>query len=154
MTTMDFSATLAALRRLRVETGSLVCFGCGHEHNYSTHGCAILRNAVEHMEAALSNYDSLSALVHHLETELKSEILSAAELRARLANEPLTLEELREMDEPVWVACKPIEGGNGYWCLCQHGHIITPAGSIYDVKEIPHWVFYRRPLEGAEDGNV
>lgn len=154
MTTMDFSATLAALRRLRVETGSLVCFGCGHEHNCSTHGCAILRNAVEHMEAALSNYDSLSALVHRLETELKSEILSAAELRARLANEPLTLEELREMDEPVWVACKPIEGGNGYWCLCQHGHIITPAGSIYDVKEIPHWVFYRRPLEGAEDGNV
>ena len=136
MTTMDFSATLAALRRLRVETGSLVCFGCGHEHNCSTHGCAILRNAVEHMEAALSNYDSLSALVHRLETELKSEILSAAELRARL-----------EMDEPVWVACKPIEGGNGYWCLCQHGHIITPAGSIYDVKEIPHWVFYRRPLE-------
>ena len=62
-------------------------------------------------------------------------------------NEPLTLEELREMDEPVWGACKPIEGGNGYWCLCQHGHIITPAGSIYDVKEIPHWVFYRRPLE-------
>ena len=147
MTTMDFSATLAALRRLRVETGSLVCFGCGHEHNCSTHGCAILRNAVEHMEAALSNYDSLSALVHRLETELKSEILSAAELRARLANEPLTLEELREMDEPVWVACKPIEGGNGYWCLCQHGHIISPAGSIYDVKEIPHWVFYRRPLE-------
>ena len=147
MTTMDFSATLAALRRLRVETGSLVCFGCGHEHNCSTHGCAILRNAVEHMEAALSNYDSLSALVHRLDTELKSEILSAAELRARLANEPLTLEELREMDEPVWVACKPIEGGNGYWCLCQHGHIITPAGSIYDVKEIPHWVFYRRPLE-------
>ena len=148
MTTMDFSATMAALRRLRVETGSLVCFGCGHEHNCSTHGCAILRNAVEHMEAALSNYDSLSALVHHLETELKSEILSAAELRARMANEPLTLEQLREMDEPVWVACKPIEGGNGYWCLCQHGHIITPAGSIYDVKEIPHWVFYRRPLEG------
>ena len=147
MTTMDFSATLAALRRLRVETGSLVCFGCGHEHNCSTHGCAILRNAVEHMEAALSNYDSLSALVHRLETELKSEILSAAELRASLANEALTLEQLREMDEPVWVACKPIEGGNGYWCLCQHGHIITPAGSIYDVKEIPHWVFYRRPLE-------
>ena len=86
MTTMDFSATLAALRRLRVETGSLVCFGCGHEHNCSTHGCAILRNAVEHMEAALSNYDSLSALVHRLETELKSEILSAAELRARLAS--------------------------------------------------------------------
>ncbi|MFR3181740.1 DUF551 domain-containing protein [Dysosmobacter welbionis] len=102
MTTMDFSATLAALRRLRVETGSLVCFGCGHEHNCSTHGCAILRNAVEHMEAALSNYDSLSALVHHLETELKSEILSAAELRARLANEWVSVEErLPPEHEPV-----------------------------------------------------
>lgn len=66
-------------------------------------------------------------------------------------NEPLTLDELREMDEPVWVACKPIEGGNGYWCLCQHGHIITPAGSIYNVKEIPHWVFYRRPPEGEDE---
>lgn len=66
-------------------------------------------------------------------------------------NEPLTLEELRETDEPVWVACKPIEGGNGYWCLCQHGHIITPAGSIYNVKEIPHWVFYRRPPEGEDE---
>ena len=69
-------------------------------------------------------------------------------------NEPLTLEQLREMDGPVWVACKPIEGGNGYWCLCQRGHIITPAGSIFDVKEIPHWVFYRRPPEGEEDINV
>ena len=66
-------------------------------------------------------------------------------------NEPLTIEQLREMDEPVWVACKPIEGGNGYWCLCQHGHIITPAGSIYNVKEIPHWVFYRRPPEGEDE---
>ena len=63
-------------------------------------------------------------------------------------NEPLSIEQLREMDGPVWVACKPIEGGNGYWCLCQRGHIITPAGSIFDVKEIPHWVFYRRPPEG------
>lgn len=69
-------------------------------------------------------------------------------------NDPLTLEQLREMDAPVWCACKPIEGGNGYWCLCQRGHIITPAGSIFDVNEIPHWVFYRRPPEGEEDSNV
>lgn len=69
-------------------------------------------------------------------------------------NEPLTMEQLREMDGPVWVACKPIEGGNGYWCLCQRGHIITPAGSIFDVKEIPHWVFYSRPPEGDEGHHV
>ena len=69
-------------------------------------------------------------------------------------NEPLTLEELREMNKPVWVACKPIEGGDGDWCLCKHGCIVTPSGNSYDVGEIPHWVFYRRPPEGAEDGNV
>lgn len=79
----------------------------------------------------------------------------ASMLEKSTPNKLLTLEQLREMDGPVWVACKPIEGGNGYWCLCQHGNIITPAGSIFNMKEIPHWVFYRRPPEGGylhEDG--
>ena len=51
MTTNDL---LEALARLRVETGSLACLGCGREHNCSTHGCAILRAAadlIEHMTA-------------------------------------------------------------------------------------------------------
>ena len=40
--------------------------------------------------------------MHHLETELKSEILSAAELRARLANEWVSVEErLPPEHEPV-----------------------------------------------------
>lgn len=159
MTTMDFSATLAALRRRRVETGSLVCFGCGHEHNCSTHGCAILRNAVEHMEAALSNYDSLSALVHRLETELKSEILSAAELRARLANEPLTLEELREMDgEPAWWD----DGDGSCWGIISvdsagmWGGIPFFRGRWKEVNfeyniEDRKMKIYRRPPEGEED---
>ena len=66
-------------------------------------------------------------------------------------NEPLTLDELRKMDEPVWCACKPIEGGDGYWCLCRHGYITTPGGQFFEVGEIPHWIFYRRPPEGEED---
>lgn len=44
---MDLKETLAALERLKVETGSLVCLGCGHEHSCSTHGCAIIRKATE-----------------------------------------------------------------------------------------------------------
>ncbi len=60
----------------------------------------------------------------------------------------LTLDELRQMDAPVWCLCKPIEGGNGFWCLCKKGKIITPSGVCYDVKEIPHWVFLRnKPKE-------
>lgn len=42
---------IAALRRLKVETGSLVCLGCGHEHSCGIHGCAILREAVAALEA-------------------------------------------------------------------------------------------------------
>ena len=42
---------IAALKRLKVETGSLVCFGCGHEHSCGIHGCAILRTAVDALEA-------------------------------------------------------------------------------------------------------
>lgn len=36
---------LEDLRWLMVETGSLVCFGCGREHNCGVHGCQILRDA-------------------------------------------------------------------------------------------------------------
>ncbi|MDD7538524.1 MAG: hypothetical protein PUJ93_06030 [Oscillospiraceae bacterium] len=42
---------IAALKRLKVETGSLACLGCGYEHNCGIHGCAILRAAVDALEA-------------------------------------------------------------------------------------------------------
>ena len=47
---MTTNALLEALARLRVETGSLACLGCGHEHNCSTHGCQILREAAAQLE--------------------------------------------------------------------------------------------------------
>ena len=45
---------LAALRRLKVQTGSLVCLGCGYEHNCGVHGCMILREAVAWLERKLA----------------------------------------------------------------------------------------------------
>ena len=42
---------IAALKRLKVETGSLVCLGCGYEHNCGIHGCAQNRAAVDALEA-------------------------------------------------------------------------------------------------------
>lgn len=56
MTTNDL---LQALARLRVETGSLACLGCGHEHNCSTHGCAILRAAADLIERLTAERDAL-----------------------------------------------------------------------------------------------
>ena len=38
---------LQAMGRLKVETGSLACLGCGYEHDCGTRGCAILRAAAE-----------------------------------------------------------------------------------------------------------
>ena len=90
---------------------------------------------------------------YHQAAQIIDMLISALEGDTTLTppNEPLTLEELREMDGPVWCACKPIEGGNGYWCLCRRGKIIAPSGNIFDAEKISHWTFYRRPPEGEEE---
>lgn len=59
-------------------------------------------------------------------------------------NEPLTLEELRDMCEPVWVSVPGLKSG-GYWCLCKNGTIIPPSCNEFRSSDIPNWVFYRRP---------
>ena len=47
---MEHKKLLAALKQLKVNTGSLACMGCGYEHNCGVHGCAILREAVRQLE--------------------------------------------------------------------------------------------------------
>lgn len=42
---MTADEILCALDALAVQTGSLACLGCGHEHNCGIHGCAIIRAA-------------------------------------------------------------------------------------------------------------
>ena len=44
---MTTNKLIKALQRLKVETGSIACLGCGHEHNCGIHGCAIIREAAE-----------------------------------------------------------------------------------------------------------
>lgn len=57
-------------------------------------------------------------------------------------NEPLTLEELQEMDKPTPVWWKRAD----CWCLCERGFIIVPNGNIYEFEETDV-TFYRRPPE-------
>lgn len=47
---MNKKDLIDALSHLKVETGSLACFGCGHEHNCGIHGCAIIREAVRALQ--------------------------------------------------------------------------------------------------------
>lgn len=42
---MKTDELIKALGQLKVQTGSLACLGCGHEHNCGVHGCAIMREA-------------------------------------------------------------------------------------------------------------
>lgn len=49
MQKMKIDDLISALSQLSVETGSLACLGCGHEHNCSTSGCAIIRAAVDEL---------------------------------------------------------------------------------------------------------
>ena len=51
---MSSRELIAALRRLKVETGSLVCVGCGYERNCGIHGCAILRKTIAWLEETLA----------------------------------------------------------------------------------------------------
>lgn len=53
---------IAGLRRLKVETGSLACFGCGYEHNCGIHGCRILRETVAWLERKLAKDKSRSVM--------------------------------------------------------------------------------------------
>lgn len=41
---------IKALLRLAINTGSLACLGCGHEHNCGINGCAIMRAAADRIE--------------------------------------------------------------------------------------------------------
>ena len=44
---------IQALKRIKVQTGGLICLGCGHEHNCGVHGCAVIREAAQQMEELL-----------------------------------------------------------------------------------------------------
>lgn len=70
---------------------------------------------------------------------------------APVVNERLTAEEMKKLYAPVWVKCKPIECGDGFWCICNYGIITTPAGTFFGVDEIPKWEFYREPPSTEEE---
>ena len=65
---MKTDELIEALGRLKVQTGSLVCLGCGHEHNCDLHGCAIMREAA----VRLSLYE------HALKQDRKSTRLNSS----------------------------------------------------------------------------
>ena len=126
---------ILALRGVAVETGSLLCLGCGYEHSCGTRGCAIIRAAAERLEALTAPPTA-----------------------------PLTLDELREMDDGwIWIELLvPIYGaGSGYYLkkplfstedkLCAGYPGMVAMEPLYSgYGEI--WLAYRRkPEEGQHE---
>lgn len=64
---MTDKVLIAALRRLRVQTDSLACLGCGLEHNCGIHGCRILRDAADRLER-------LAGTIQGIENWMKEEM--------------------------------------------------------------------------------
>lgn len=111
---MERGNLIAALGRLKVETGSLACLGCGYEHDCGIHGCAILREAVVHLNAS--------------ET---------------FAGKPLTPEQLRErVGQWVWVEVNYDHDGELFQCD-GWAFVPTPAFVAYLDQTIPV-DFYRK----------
>ena len=50
------------LRSNKVETGSLLCLGCGHENTCGIHGCAVMRAAAD----AIENLQTENAALHQI----------------------------------------------------------------------------------------
>lgn len=119
-------ALLAALRRMQVETGSLVCLGCGYEHNCSIHGCAILREAVKALEAP-----------------------------EPADNEPLALEQLRGMrGKWVWIESPDRNLTVSGWAYVGKDYVFTyweyeedklVGRIVYNICDYGAWLAYTYP---------
>lgn len=131
---------VAALRRLRVQTGSLACLGCGYEQSCGVRGCAILRAAADLLER------DGTGLVQ--------------------PNGPLTPETLKEMVQEagkpvvVWTVNLEDDGSldldSGEWNMF-NGEDFSAPNTLDDLSHYGpnahgyRFVAYRRPPEGETD---
>jgi len=99
---MNDKELLATLGRLKVETGSLACMGCGYEHSCGVHGCAVLRTAEERLREQMRLPSSASAPEEAEKQTAQDMVTAAAVLRDYLEN--------REMPATVYAAiCTAID---------------------------------------------
>ena len=61
---------VSAIRRLKVETGSLACMGFGHEHNCGVSGCAVMREAADRIANQSTHIAALQQEIEKLRAQL------------------------------------------------------------------------------------
>lgn len=135
MTTNDL---LEALARLRVETGSLACLGCGHEHNCSTHGCAILRAAADLIERLTAENADLRK-----ELEWKDMVIALAQREQKKAEteRDAALADLADARscKTCKYACDTCDCSNckSKTCKCRECHLDKNAWEWRGLPEAP-----------------
>ena len=58
------------LRQIKVETGSLMCLGCGYEHNCGVHGCNIMHMAADALGNSSRHVETLQKEIERLRAQL------------------------------------------------------------------------------------
>ena len=123
---MEREALLRALRSTAIDQHR--CWFCGYEHNCSIHGCAISRAAAE--------------LIVRLTAE--------NEALRNPPNDPLTLDELREMNgDPVWVHFPRCPEADGYMLVClDRAAVYNGFVGYCDLENCGKaWIAYRERLK-------
>lgn len=67
---MSDQELVSAIRRLKVETGSLACMGCGHEHNCGVSGCAVMLEAAGRIANQRTHIAALQKAIEDLRAQL------------------------------------------------------------------------------------
>lgn len=62
---------VSAIRRLKVETGSLACMGCGHARNCGVSGCAVMRETADRIANQRTHIAALQQEIEKLRGDLK-----------------------------------------------------------------------------------
>lgn len=155
-----------ALRRLRVETGSLSCLGCGYEHSCNVHGCQILREAAAQLEHFTAENRALrSALASGPAKRAQKQARDASvtflremakELNAQRAEAEAERDALREKKRWISVTEKTPEYDMPQLALNADGDALIANyayGEWFDTwgqnVEVTHWM----PLPEAPEGN-
>lgn len=144
---MDYEKTLEELKHMKVETGSFVCLGCGHEHNCSIHGCAILRDAVECIEElkrVLQESEAARADLGKRLAAAQQELAEAERCAETLAGELLTVRVSEDLNVDV------VKMNFGYSRQLSYEALEAAVWSI--ARKILREDKRLRELSGAADG--
>lgn len=125
-----------AIRRLKVETGSLACMGCGHEHNFGVSGCAVMREAADRI---VNQSTHIAALQQEIE-----------KLRGQLPRWIPVTERLPEDRSDVLVVAYWHERWGVYmgWCAPERAawSVHIGIGDRSDIA-VTHWMPLPEPLK-------